>query len=186
MAAAERAPLGVILAGGRATRLGGDKATVPLGGRPLVAWPLDALRAVLDEVVIVAKRATVLPELSVPVWIEPDEPSHPAVGLIHALDNAGGRSVLVCAADLPLVDAVVVRRLATTPGEAVVARAGGRVQPLLARYGPGALEALRAVLPAGSMTGAVEAVEVDVPEEALLNVNTPEDLERAAQGISRR
>ena len=184
--AAKRKPLGAILAGGRASRLGGEKANAHLHGRPLITWPLEAMQAVLDEVVVVAKRATKLPALGVPVWIEPDAPSHPAVGIVHALERGGGRPIGVCAADLPLVDEEVVRRIATAPGEAVVARAGGRTQPLLARYEPGALRPLRALLPDGSMTGAVAAVEIDVPEAALLNVNTPAELERAAQGIARR
>ena len=137
--AADRAPLGLVLAGGRSRRLGGDKATADLAGRPLIAWPLDALRAVLDEVVIVAKSTTRLPDLEVPVWIEPDEPFHPAVGLVHALEHAGGRAILVCAVDLPLVDAALVERLAAEPAGtdlAVVAGASGRLQPLLARYEP--------------------------------------------------
>ena len=180
--AAKPGPLGVILAGGRATRLGGDKATADLQGRPLIEWPLEAMRAALTEVVVVAKRATKLPDLDVPVWIEPDEPSHPATGIVHALEHSDGRPVLVCPADLPLVDEEVLRRIATMPGEAVVARG----QPLLARYGPSTLETLRALLPDGPLTGAVDAVQLDVPDTALLNVNTPEDLERAAQGIARR
>src|SRR5918996_244350 len=38
-----RGVIGAILAGGRGRRMGGDKPGRELGGRPLIAWPADAL-----------------------------------------------------------------------------------------------------------------------------------------------
>jgi molybdopterin-guanine dinucleotide biosynthesis protein A len=185
-------PIGVVLAGGRASRLGGDKTRVELAGRPLIAWPLAALAEALGEVVVVAKAATPLPDLEVQVWFEPDEPSHPRAGIVHALERAGGRAVLVCAGDMPLVDADLLRRLADEPADgapAVVPRAGGRVQPLLARYEPGALAPLRAAAPDAALTETVLALGprlLDLPDaRPFLNVNTPEDLAAAAQFLSR-
>ena len=149
-------PIGAVLAGGRATRLGGDKARAQLAGRPLIAWPLAALAEALDEVVVVAKRDTPLPPLpGVEVWIEPDRPSHPRVGIVTALERAGGRAVVVCAADMPLVTPALVSHLAEQPGSAVVFRAGGRLQPLLARYDPAVLEALRGAGPDVPLTEVV-------------------------------
>jgi len=84
----------------------GDEPPILIGHRGAAALApentLEALRAALGEVVVVAKRSTPLPELDVPVWIEPDEPRHPRAGIVHALERARGRSVLACAADLPL------------------------------------------------------------------------------------
>ena len=63
-------PLGVVLAGGRGSRLGGAKATVPLAGRPLLFWALDALRPVVGEAFVLAKPATELqPLVDVEVWL---------------------------------------------------------------------------------------------------------------------
>jgi molybdenum cofactor guanylyltransferase len=188
----KRRPLGAVLAGGRARRLGGAKATAPLAGRPLLAWPLEALAGVLDEVVVVAKAATALPPLEVEVWVEPDEPSHPRAGIVHALARADGRAVLVCAADLPFVTPELLCRLRDEPAEgtpAVVPRAGGRLQPLLARYEPAALPRLLDAPAGQALTASVEALAPRVVEcdaDAFVNVNTPEDLAGAAQRIARR
>jgi molybdopterin-guanine dinucleotide biosynthesis protein A len=184
-------PIGALLAGGRSRRMGESKAAAELGGRPLVEWPLEALRAVLDEVVVVAKRSTALPPLDVPVWVEPDEPLHPRAGIVHALERADGRPVLICAADLPLVTPLIVRTIAQAQGTpAVVPRAGGRLQPLLARYEPAALAALRAAAADEPLTATVEALRPRVLEiaddEAFVNANTPEDLAEIAQRIARR
>jgi molybdopterin-guanine dinucleotide biosynthesis protein A len=183
-------PIGAVLAGGRSRRMGGSKATADLGGRPLVAWPLEALRAVLDDVVVVAKASTPLPPLDVPVWVEPAEPSHPRAGIVHALERAAGRPVLICAADLPLVTPVLVRTIAHAEGRSVVVpRAAGRLQPLLARYEPAALAALRAAPADEPLTATVEGLRPRVLEmadgEAFLNANTPEELAEIAQRIAR-
>ena len=187
MAPAQSEPVGVILAGGRGRRLGGTKATVFLGGQPLIAYPLRALSAALDEVVVLAKADTELPSLAgTTVWIESDPRHHPAVGIREALSLAGGRDVLVCAVDLPFVSAELVARLAHADAHgapAVVASARGAVQPLLGRYGPSA-EALLGAEPAGPLRELIAAIgprvlEVEDPE-VLFNVNAPEDLLRAA------
>jgi molybdenum cofactor guanylyltransferase len=190
--AVKQQPLGVLLAGGRSTRLGGAKATVELAGRPLLTWPLEALRAALADVVVVAKAATPLPELDVEVWIEPEEPLHPRAGLVHALHRAGGRAILACAGDLPLLSPPLLRRVAGADAggaPAVVPRAGGRLQPLLARYEPAALDLLRAAPPAEALTATVAALHprvLELEDDApFTNVNTPEDLEAVAQRIAR-
>ena len=100
-----RRAIGVVLAGGVGRRIGGDKAMVELEGRPLVLYPLAVLRAVLDEVVVVAKQSTILPPLDadVAIWLEADEPRHPLLGIVHALRCARGRPVIVVAGDMPFV-----------------------------------------------------------------------------------
>jgi molybdenum cofactor guanylyltransferase len=189
-------PIGVVLAGGSGRRIGGGKATVQLQGRPLIAYPLEALAEALGEVAVICKVDTELPTMSgVTVWIEPPAPRHPLVGIRYALALAEGRSVFVCAADLPLVTPEVVRRICLVdPGQApaVIAAHGGRMQPLLGRYDPGALEWLRRVevTPEVTLRDAVAGMEpllVDVADpDAFFNVNTPDDLLQAAAMMDRR
>ncbi len=68
-------PLAVVLAGGLSRRMGSPKATVLLGGRPLIAWSLAAAAEAGLEAVVVAKPGSSLPPLEVPVWDEPAAPS---------------------------------------------------------------------------------------------------------------
>jgi molybdopterin-guanine dinucleotide biosynthesis protein A len=177
--------LGAVLAGGAGRRLGGGKALAPLGGRPLIAWPLDALRATGVEAVVVAKPDTELPPLGVDVVRETETLRHPLAGVVAALDHAGGRRVLVVGADMPFVTPDVLRLLATVAADAevVVARAGGRLHPLCARYGPGVRGELAAALaaqaPMRATVAALAATELDVAEDLLFNVNSPADLAAA-------
>ena len=196
----------MVLAGGRGSRLGGEgKATVELAGRPLLAYVLEAMTGALDEVAVAAKASTALPgarngdSLRVPgsprvaLWTEPDEPRHPLAGLRHALERAGARPVLACAVDMPLVTAPLVATIAGADAGgalAVVPLTGTRLQPLLARYEPGALAVLEAAGADAPLTAAVQALSPRTIEpadaELFFNVNTPEDLQEAAAELRRR
>lgn len=189
-------PIGVILAGGLGRRMGGSKALVELAGRPMISYPYAAMTATLSRVAVIAKPDTELPSLpDATVWIEPETPHHPLVGLVHALAFAAGRPVLVCAADLPFVTPGLVAALAQAdPGgaPAVIATCAGSVQPLLGCYQPrcAALLSYRAGHPLPALREAVAAIgprvlEVDDPD-LLFNVNAPDDLLRAAAMLDRR
>lgn len=185
-----REPIGVLLAGGRGSRLGGAKALAPLGGRPLICHALAALRGAVGEVAIIAKPDTSLPAFDeVTVWREPAEPHHPLVGIVHALARAGDRPVLVCAADMPFVTSAVLAALAAAdPGEApaVVASSPDRgLQPLLGCYQPAAGALLAAAAREGrvAVRRAVATLEPRLLEvtdpRVLFNVNSADDLAAA-------
>jgi molybdopterin-guanine dinucleotide biosynthesis protein A len=192
-----REPIGVLLAGGRGSRLGGAKALAPLGGRPLICHALAALWGTVGEVAIVAKPDTELPEIAaVEVWREPAEPRHPLAGIVHALACADGRPVLVCAADMPFVTRDVLAALAAADpagAPAVVATSAERgLQPLLGCYQPVAgarlAEAAReGTAPVRRVVAALgpRLFEVSDPQ-ILFNVNSAEDLAAAEAVLAGR
>src|ERR1700753_1724232 len=99
-----RPPIGVILAGGQGRRIGGSKGVVQPAGQPLISYPLEAVRTARGEVTVVPRADTQLPSLpGVTVWVEPDAPRHPVVGIVQALALAEGRPVVICAGDLAVV-----------------------------------------------------------------------------------
>lgn len=163
---------------------------VTLAGRPLAAYPLEALAGVCDRLAVVCKADTTLPELDgAERWDEPDEPRHPLAGIVHALETAGA-PVLVCAVDMPFVTVDACRSLleATAGSPAVVATAKGRLQPVLALYAPAALDTLRGAAPDAPLTATIEAldpVRVALPEALVASVNTPEDLAAAEERLAR-
>jgi molybdopterin-guanine dinucleotide biosynthesis protein A len=177
--------IGALLAGGSGSRIGTDsKPAVLLGGRPLASYPAEALAGVCDRVAVVCKRDTRLPSLDgIERWDEPDEPRHPLTGIVFALEQAGG-PVLVCAADMPFVTADACRTLLQAAGtsSAVVAIAGGVLQPTLGLYAPAALEVLHAAPADSPLTRTVEALDparVALPPALVRSVNTRDDLAEA-------
>lgn len=190
-------PIGVVLAGGKGRRIGGAKAAMPLGGRPLLSYALGSMLEATGEVAVVAKPSTELPPLDgVPLWEEPEEPSHPLVGIVEALRRADGRRVLVCAGDMPFVPPALLSGLAAAASAsapaAIACTLGGALEPLLGRYHPEALPALEAaaseaVAPARKVVAALRPLRVPVEDpRALFNVNTPADLEEAEALLAAR
>lgn len=196
MIAPRGGPIGVILAGGIGRRIGGAKALAQLQGRPLIEYPLEALRSVLADVAVIAKPDTELPSLpGVTIWIEPPEPRHPLTGITEALARADGRAVVVCATDLPFVSPAVIERLARHPvprAPVVVAGLGEEIQPLLGCYHPGASALLSAAAAEGRrpLREVVREIEPHVllveDPDVLFNINSPEDLVKAAAMLARR
>ncbi|MFN2487501.1 MAG: molybdenum cofactor guanylyltransferase [Acidimicrobiia bacterium] len=118
--------IGVVLAGGGSRRMGIDKATVELAGRPLIAWVVDALEAVCPRVVISGNDWEGRQRLD-------DHPDYegPVAGLAAALEL--GDDVLLVGVDQPWVRVETLAALADRSGTAVPT-ADGAAQVTCARY----------------------------------------------------
>lgn len=185
------AVVGAVLAGGRARRIGGSKASSELGGRPLIEYPLAALERAGIARAVVAKRASPLPSLAVPIWREPDEPVHPLAGVLAALRRSCGRPVVAVGCDMPFVTPAMLERLAEIDAPLAVPVSEDRLEPLLARYEPSLIADIdRALERRAPMREAIaglrprliagrELEALGVPERLFFNVNTPHDLQVA-------
>lgn len=184
-----------ILAGGRASRLGGEKATADLAGRPLIAYPLDAARDAGLDPLVVAKRGSPLPDIDCEIVREPDDPVHPLLGILTAIDACDG-PVLILGCDMPFVTAPLLAWLAERepPG---IAEVDGRLEPLLAVYEPGdaatlavALEREAPLREAVELLGPRRVGEPELgrygdPRTLVRSINTEADLAEAARLVSR-
>lgn len=162
--------------------MGAPKPLAPLGGRPLIAWPLAAAAAAGLEAVVVAKADTPLPPLDVPVWPEAATPRHPLLGVVTALERAGGPVVAV-GCDQPWLPADLLSRLAEAGG-AAAPYADDELVPLPARYPPEALPLLRAALaaeaPLRRTLAALAPARIALEDPGVVaGVNTPEELAAA-------
>ncbi len=197
---------GIVLAGGRSSRMGSPKAELPWQGEPLVAHVARRLLGCLDgPVVVVQAPGQELPELPAGVEVTRDarEDRGPLEGLAAGLAAVEGRAdaAYVSATDVPLLRPELVRLVAGSLDEsadAVVPRVGDRMYPLTAAYRTGLLVVVRQLIAAERMRALdlVEAVRVrwltetelravDPTLDSLRNVNTPEDYEavvREARG----
>lgn len=195
-----------ILAGGRATRLGGRaKSLVPVRGRPILDRQLDVLGPQVAEVLVaLAPGAAPLP---VPErWADRvrfvhDEAAHagPLAGIAAGLAACRTPWLLVVAGDLPHLDGGVIDlliRTATTvrDADAVVPLVRNLPEPLCTVYDTRTLAQARANLAAGRRKAAglltESGLRVHWVEEASLraidpelrtfaDVDTPDDLVRS-------
>jgi molybdopterin-guanine dinucleotide biosynthesis protein A len=137
---------GVVLAGGQSRRMGADKATLVLGGKPMIAHAIDRLREVLPEVVVVAKDAS---EIEAPgVKVIPDaypDKTGALVGIYSALSAVKTPYAFVVACDMPYIrPELVLRMIETCQGcDALVPRIGAAIEPLFALYSRSCLSSIR-------------------------------------------
>jgi molybdopterin-guanine dinucleotide biosynthesis protein A len=149
--------------------MSGAKTVAELAGRPLIAYPIGAVQAAGLEPVVVTKPDTPLPDLRCRVIHDDDPTSHPAAGIVAALSAAEGAPVVVVACDMPFVPAELVDFLAGLEAGVGIPRVSGRLEPLLARYGPSAIPVLEtAVAGAGALREAVAALDPLIVGEAEL------------------
>jgi molybdenum cofactor guanylyltransferase len=128
----------VVLCGGRSTRMGRDKATLPFRGETLLARTVRRVRPAVDEVVVVARPGQDLPVLPDDVRVARDDVTDqgPLGGLAPGLRAARADAVFATACDAPFVEPAVVGLLFARLGDADVAIVveDGRPCPLCAVY----------------------------------------------------
>jgi molybdopterin-guanine dinucleotide biosynthesis protein A len=183
-----------ILAGGKSTRMGADKAFVILDRRTLLARALELARAVISDVRIVGDAAKFAEFAPV---VEDVFPGCGPLGGIHAALRASRAELnLMLAVDVPFVTPALLEFLiARARGSAAmvtVPRIGGRWQPLCAVYRREFADAAEAALRAGRykidvLFDAAETLAISEDElvtagfsaRDFCNLNTREDVEAA-------
>jgi molybdopterin-guanine dinucleotide biosynthesis protein A len=186
---------GVIQAGGKSIRMGGaPKALVPLGGRSLIERVVDAVRAVTGDVLIVTNTPALYAHLGLPMV--PDVfPDHGSLGGIYSgLAAVPGDAAFTVACDMPFLSVEVVRLVASRAAEAdvVIPQIAGKWETLHACYAKSCLGPIERRLRSGQLKviGFFDEVRVLVITEAqiarlcdpavvFMNVNTPDELDRA-------
>ncbi|WP_309265482.1 molybdenum cofactor guanylyltransferase MobA [Aeromonas salmonicida] len=178
----------VILAGGRATRMGGeDKGWVKLAGRPLIDHVLDRLRPQVDEVLINANRSQDRYQALATV-ISDDNPDYlgPLAGMQAGLAAAHHDWVLFVPCDGPALphDLMSRFRAALTPDtELVVAHDGDWLQPVVALLHKSLLPSLTHALAEGERKidiwfarHKMAVVSFADQPDAFINLNSPAEL----------
>lgn len=190
---------GVVLAGGRSTRMGSDKASLPWGDTTLLGHVSAVVsRAVDGPVVVVRAAGQELPRL--PSQVEVVEDPRPGLGPVQGM-TAGLSAVAdrapfayVAATDLPFLTEDAVRRLLSGLAElagidVLAVSVDGHPQWLAAAYRTAVASGFARALDAGerrvrSVVGAarhrlVDPADLDLDPAAFRNVNDPQAYARA-------
>ena len=189
---------GIVLCGGKSSRMGRPKAWLPFAGELLLPRVVRLLREVVEPVVVVAAPGQDVPPLPEGVRVIRDEAEDrgPLQGLAAGLMALQGQAdaAYLSSCDVPFVRPAFVRRLIALLGENAICvpRVGDYHHPLAAIYRLDVTEAVNRLLAedrlrpfflfAAVPTRVVEADELrdaDPDFDTLRNLNTPEDYEAA-------
>lgn len=186
---------GVIQAGGQSRRMGGrPKALIELGGRRIIERVLAALAPAVDDVLVVTNTPELYAFLNLPI-VGDVYPDHGSLGGIYSgLEAASGQAAFTVACDMPFLHPEIVKLVVERAGEGdvVIPRVETQLETMHAAYGKVCLPHIAERLIAGQLkivdfferVRVVEIAEADVarfrdPQIAFMNVNTPDELERA-------
>jgi molybdopterin-guanine dinucleotide biosynthesis protein A len=184
--------VGLVIAGGRSVRFGGEKAVALLDGRTLLEWAVERLRSVCATVAVNVRPGTeaekVANTLGLPTLHDAaGDASGPLAGVKAGLiwaEAQGARTLAVSPCDAPLLpDDLYARLLEHAQGGAAMAETRDGRQPLCALWPVAALPAVRDALAEGAHPPTWQVLErlgarkvLFERPEAFANVNTREDL----------
>ena len=189
--------IGAVLAGGYGRRIGCDKATVELDGRPLISYPVGALRSAgLDVVLALRSGQEMLAGLDDVSFVHDEFEGAGPLGGLHALLKwMPGEWALVVSCDQPFVRVNLLHGIMShsdCTADAVVARMSECLQPMPGLFRKTCLPFVEEALAKGEMglrnllhhirlyeLEGEEIDRLDFERSSFININTPEDLANA-------
>jgi len=182
----------VILAGGKATRMGGDdKGLINLNDKAMVEYVIEVLTPQVGSLLINANRnPEKYAQYGYPVITDQLEGFHgPLAGIASAMQVAETDYLLITPCDSPFLPGDLAQRLShgllTNNADISVACDGARLQPVFALLKTMLLDSLREFLQSGQRKidqwykqHKMIAVDFSDKPETFLNINSPEDISR--------
>lgn len=127
---------GIILAGGKSTRMGMDKGFLLLNEKPFVQYSIDALRPLVSEIMIVSDNpnydAFELKRIN-----DITKNSGPVAGICSGLEASSTEYNLVLSCDIPLISSEILQTIIDAiddTSEIIQVESNGKTMPLIALY----------------------------------------------------
>jgi len=186
----------IILAGGKSSRMGKDKAGLKLDGRLMILQSIARKLLTISDEVIVATDGRRYDDLIIRVkWVDDVYPGAGSlVGLYSGLKEASSDYALVVACDMPFLNLELLRYMIALPRDydILAPRMGDKIEPLHAIYSRNCLTAIARLLEAGhkKIMDLYDEVRVryisqevidkyDPEHRSFFNINTPDQLAEA-------
>ena len=196
---------GIILAGGKSSRFGSNKALAKFNGIPLIERATAVLGRIFGNLMIITNCPLEYSYLKIPLHQDLVKGLGPVGGIYTGLDALDDDWAFFCACDMPFINEGLVRYIAEVRDgfDAVVPRVDWKIEPLHALYSKKCLPAMKELINKKEYQTIkafnnlnvryVEEEEIkvyDPQEKAFLNVNKQDELEKimnypvASSGVS--
>ena len=182
---------GIILSGGKSTRMGENKAFIEIEGIPIIHRIYTLFERLFDEVIIVTNQKEIFSDLNAKIY-EDLIPDRGALGgLYTGLFFSSFLFSFCVACDMPFLKESVVRFLTGNVGgyDVVVPKTKDGLQPLHAVYSKNCLQPIKRMIDEGKfriidfywmakvkIIEEREFISLDPMKESFINVNTREEL----------
>jgi molybdopterin-guanine dinucleotide biosynthesis protein A len=182
---------GIILSGGKSTRMGKNKAFIEIDGVPIIQRTHHLFKTLFPEVMIVTNEVELFQNFEAKIYRDliPDQGA--LGGLYTGIYYSSFPHAFCVACDMPFLNGSVIRYLIEKMEgyDVVVPRTEDGLHPLHALYSKNCLDPIRKIIEHNQFriidfypmvkVNIVEETEfwtLDLARESFLNVNTPEEL----------
>lgn len=127
---------GIILAGGKSTRMGSDKGFMEIDGTSFMSRIVNVLNPFVKEIIIVSDNPD-YDSFGLKRVEDIIKNSGPLAGLYSGLEHSKTEDNLVLSCDVPLINHEVISKLiqeCDSETDIVQIKSGGRIMPLVAMY----------------------------------------------------
>jgi molybdopterin-guanine dinucleotide biosynthesis protein A len=191
---------GVILAGGKSSRYGKDKAFVKINGLPLIESVIEVMGSVFQEVIIITNTPNKYSYLGLSVYEDTIKGLGPLGGIVTGLTAISKEAGFFVACDMPFLNRELLLYMTESKGEfdAVIPRISGKMEALHGLYRKTCLPAIKRLIDSRvyqvlRFFSEVSVRYVDEGEirqfdpdlRCFLNVNTPEELQEIEKSATR-
>lgn len=185
---------GVILSGGRSSRMGVNKSFLKLGNQTIIERIVDLMKSIFSEVIIITNTPDEYIFLNLPLYEDIYKWKGPLAGIHSALVHSKTDKVFVVSCDVPLMSREMIEYIINHKSDkpVVFCEAAGYHQPLVGVYSKSILSAVEKFisnekLDDKSFHKFLKNVDADIihpqkldfyKDEIFFNVNRPEDFEQ--------
>lgn len=187
---------GIILAGGKSSRMGTNKALLEINGATVIENVVEELKSVVNNIIIVTNSFEEYEFLQLPMVEDLWKGKGPLAGIQAGLSSSTTEKNLIVACDMPFISAelgtILLNEL--TDYQAVVPEISGQLHPLFAAYQRDIGKEIERALEANQLRirGIFENIHVKIMNDPALsnlgfqikdanffNMNHPEEYEQA-------
>ncbi|MGQ9645264.1 MAG: molybdenum cofactor guanylyltransferase [Thermodesulfobacteriota bacterium] len=182
---------GIILSGGKSSRMGKNKAFIEIDGAPIIQRIYDLFKTLFPEILIITNEAELFQTIEAKIYTDLVPDQGVLGGLYTGIFYANNPHAFCVACDMPFLKGPLIRYLIEKIDdyEVVVPKTRDGLQPLHAIYSKSCLGPIKKIMDQGKLkitdiypmvkvniVKEDEFLHLDPTRESFLNVNTPEEL----------
>ena len=178
----------VILAGGKSSRMGSNKAFLKLNGKTFIERQIELLREMFDEIFISANTPSEYEFLNLPVFKDIYPEKGPLCGIYTSLINSVSASTFMLACDMPFVESGLIKQLKgfTKEYDVVVPKSERGLEPLHAFYSKNCIEPIKRELDSNNLRIISFFPHVKVKTVELERLTSPDSFRNSIKNLNTR
>ena len=182
---------GIVLAGGKSSRMGSDKSKMILNGKTLIEYSIDALRPLCEKIVISSNKI-IYDSTGCEVWPDELPDGSPMIGIYSCLKHSLTEINIILSCDMPLINPLLLEYLLSNSNDfdiTVPIHGNNLIEPLCGIYKKSCIDVLKGFIDQSnyrlnecirSTSHRLVTIDSQTPgfsENQFSNINTREDFQ---------